>query len=107
MRQKYVAIARTARRYFRAAASRSAARAGLSRPRLLRQLISYGPHEDASTPSRPEALGLLAASARAGSVPAMVALERALRLAEEPAPLPIRSGPVPLEEARAELKVVR
>jgi Ribbon-helix-helix protein, copG family len=86
-----------------------AARAGLSRPRLLRQLISDGPHECASAPTRPEALRLLAASAREGNVTAMATLARELRLASEPpAAEPVKTGPIELSELRAgELRVVR
>jgi hypothetical protein len=81
--------------------------AGLTRSRYVRSLITGSGEGASAVPSRREAIDLLAAKARGGNIQAIVALERALQLAEEPAPLPIRSGPVELEEARAELRVVR
>jgi hypothetical protein len=84
-----------------------AARAGLTRSRLVRQLIANSNGSVSSVPSRREALELLAAKARAGNVAAAIALERALRLAEPVSPEPVKVGPVSLDELRAELRVVR
>ena len=70
----------------------AAAQAGLNRSGLVRALIAGG--SDAGTATRREALALLATAARAGSAQAAIALERALRLVDEPGePVPVRSGP--------------
>jgi Ribbon-helix-helix protein, copG family len=93
----------------------------LSRTALVRQLLADADRAGVSTedpanrsaappgaPSRAEALELLADKARGGSVVAMVALERALRLGGEPAlSAPVKTGPVRLEELTAdELRAV-
>jgi hypothetical protein len=86
----------------------AASRAGLTRARLVRQLLAGGRDAAGTTPSRQEALGMLAEAAREGNVPAMVALERALRLAPEPELAPVKTGPIGLDELRpGELRVVR
>jgi hypothetical protein len=85
-----------------------AARAGLTRSRMLRQLIANSSDGSvAPVPSRREVLDLLAAKARAGNVTAAIALERALRLAEPVAPESAKVGPISLDELRAELRVAR
>jgi hypothetical protein len=58
------------------------------------------PSTPAGHPSRLEALELLRTKAQEGSVAAMVALERALRLGGKPAP--VKAGPVALEELTAD-----
>ncbi len=78
-----------------------ATEAGLTRSRLIRRVIANSPDEESPAPNRQEALALLAAAARSGNVQAMVALERALRLADDPAEaLPVESGPVRLADLR-------
>jgi hypothetical protein len=63
---------------------------GLSRSALVREAVrTYAMTEEQGEPSRVEALELLAIAARAGSVPAQIALERALRLA----PLEVEAPP--------------
>jgi hypothetical protein len=85
-----------------------AARAGLTRSRFVRQLIANSANGSVSLfPSRREALELLAAKARTGNVAAAIALERALRLAEPVAVVPVKVGPISLDELRAELRVAR
>ena len=86
----------------------AAARAGLTRSRVVRQLIANSAYASVSpVPSRREALELLAANARAGNVAAAIALERALRLAEPGAAKPVKVGPISLDELRSELRVAR
>jgi hypothetical protein len=85
-----------------------AARAGLSRSRMVRQLIANSADgRFSAVPSRREALELLAAKARAGNVAAAIALERALRLTESVAPEQGKVGPISLDELRAELRIAR
>jgi hypothetical protein len=84
---------------------------GLTRSELVRSLLAEAdgaPAAPPGPPSRLEALELLTAKARGGSVVAMMALERALRLGGEPAmPAPVKPGPVRLEELTAdELRAV-
>jgi Ribbon-helix-helix protein, copG family len=86
----------------RARLDRLAADRGLTRGELVRRLLREAdgaPSEPAGHPSRLEALELLRTKAQEGSVAAMVALERALRLGGEPAmPAPVKAGPVALDE---------
>lgn len=86
----------------RARLDRLASARGLTRSELVRRLLREAdgaPAMPAGHPSRLEALELLQEKAREGSVAAMVALERALRLGGEPAmPAPVKTGPVRLEE---------
>jgi hypothetical protein len=88
----------------RARLDRLAAARGLSRSELVRRLLAEADGAPATVaPSRSEALQLLAEKARSGSVVAMVALERALRLGGEPAmPTPMKTGPIKLEELTAD-----
>jgi hypothetical protein len=95
----------------RARLDRLARARGLSRSELVRALLAdadSAPTTSSAPPSRLEAIELLAEKARGGSVVAMVALERALRLGGEPAmPAPVKTGPVRLEELTAdELRAV-
>ena len=86
----------------RARLDRLARERGLSRSELVRALLAEASGAPAAAPGRPtrqEALELLAAKARSGSVTAAVALERALRIAgEPPAAAPVKTGPVRLDE---------
>lgn len=79
---------------------------GLNRSELVRQLLAEAdgaPAPAARPPSRVEVLELLADKARGGSIGAMVAYERALRLGGEAAlPAPVRTGPVRLAELTPE-----
>jgi DNA-binding transcriptional ArsR family regulator len=90
----------------RARLDRLARARGLSRSELVRALLAEAEGAPAARPSAPtrlEALELLADKARSGSVPAAIALERALRLGGEPAVLaPAKTGPVRLEELTAD-----
>jgi Ribbon-helix-helix protein, copG family len=89
----------------RARLDRLASARGLSRSELVRRLLAEAEGAPATPAgiSRSEALHLLADKARSGSVGAMVALERALRLGGEPAlPAPVKAGPVRLEELTAD-----
>jgi hypothetical protein len=88
----------------RARLDRLASTRGLSRSELVRRLLAEADGAPATIPpNRSEALQLLAEKARAGSVAAMVALERALRLGGEPAmPVRVKAGPVSLEELSAD-----
>jgi hypothetical protein len=86
----------------RARLDRLAADRRLTRSDLVRALLADAdgaPAKPLAHPTRVEALDLLAAKARSGSVVAMVALERALRLGGEPAvSAAVKAGPVRLEE---------
>jgi sugar (pentulose or hexulose) kinase len=88
----------------RARLDRLASARGLTRSELVRRLLAEAEGAPAIVrPSRSEALALLAEQARAGSVPAMISLERALRLGGEPAVrAPVKAGPVRLEELTSE-----
>jgi hypothetical protein len=86
----------------------AARKAGLTRARLARRLLARCGEDTPAAPDRREALELLAAAAREGNVPAMVALERALRLAREPDPALVKTGPISLDELTpGELRLVR
>jgi hypothetical protein len=87
----------------------AAAQAGLTRARLVRRLLAGGRGAAETTPTRQEALGLLASAARKGSLPAAIALERSLRLSGEPVVAEaVKIGAIRLDELRpGELRVVR
>jgi Ribbon-helix-helix protein, copG family len=95
----------------RARLDRLARARGLSRSELVRALLADAdgaPTPSSALPSRLEAIEMLAEKARGGSVVAMVALERALRLGGDPAvAVPVKIGHVRLEDlTRDDLRAV-
>ena len=87
-----------------------AAAIGATKSQIIRDALREAPDDvaPAAELTRVEALELLAEQARAGSVAAAEAVARELRLqpVSESDRLPIKTGPVSLEEARAELRAV-
>jgi hypothetical protein len=84
------------------------ASAGRTKADVLRSALTASPAaarpETTTPPTRRHAIALLREAAEQGSVPAMAALERALRLGGEASE--VRPGPISLDEIESELRAI-